>query len=332
MRVEVLTTAHGAADRRLRWIVDAVLRRGDEAVLRSASFGGRAVRFAVGPWWVFARTLLGGADVVVVPDPEAWLPAALAGRLVRRRVVVDVHEEYDLTARSRDWIPDRARGLVAGLARRSLEWARRLASVVVVADEHLARPGDVVVRNLPMVEPSDDREPEPTAVYVGSVSRQRGVGTIVDLALARPAWTFWIVGPDGDGVGDLRRGAPGNVVWHGPLAHEAAWSLAARAWVGLSLLGDEPAYRQALPTKVVEYLGAALPIVASDLPRQASLIVDAEAGVVVSSVDEAAEALDRFIDLDVVRAVGERGRAAYDRLVATDDAEDRLIEAIIPRR
>jgi glycosyltransferase involved in cell wall biosynthesis len=328
MKVEVVTTAHDADDRRLRWMVDVMRSHGIDADLRAATFRSRATRFLLGPWWVGWRTLASPADSIIVPDPEAWLPAALLGRARRRHVVLDIHEEYHLTAQSRGWIPDWARGVVAGLATRILTIARRSASAVVAADEHLARPGDLVVRNLPDVRPSGDRERRPTAVYVGSVSRQRGVGTIVDLALASPEWTFWIIGPDAEGADTARRRAPDNIEWHGPLRHDLAWKLAARAWVGLSLLGDEPAYRRALPTKLVEYLGAGLAVVVSDLPRQAALVDGAGAGFVVSTTDEAAAALQRFADLETARAMGERGRAAYERLVGADDAEGRLLEAI----
>lgn len=332
MRAEILTTAHAGSDRRLRWIGETLASHGIPTGLRGAEFGGRVARFVLGPWWAAWRTLASKADVVVVPDPEAWFAASAAGRLVGRRVVIDVHEEYHLTARSRGWIPGWARGLVGAVARMALGAGRRLASAVLVADEHLAGSGDHVVRNVPDVVPSERREVEPTAVYVGSVSRQRGVGTIVDLARARPGWTFWIIGPEGEGAEDARRRASTNVVWHGPLDHGPAWALAGRAWVGLSLLGDEPAYRRALPTKVVEYLGVGLPVVVSDLPRQASLVRAAGAGVVVSGVDEAAGALDRMATFREVEAMGRRARAAYERLTGADDAAVRLLEAINPAR
>jgi glycosyltransferase involved in cell wall biosynthesis len=53
------------------------------------------------------------------------------------------------------------------------------------------------------------------------------------------------------------------------------------AWVGLSLLEDTPAFREAVPSKLYEYLAAGLAVATTPLPRAADIVVRSGAGVVV---------------------------------------------------
>jgi glycosyltransferase involved in cell wall biosynthesis len=52
--------------------------------------------------------------------------------------------------------------------------------------------------------------------------------------------------------------------------------------VGLSLLDDTPAFRDAVPSKLYEYAAVGLPSLATPLPRVAELLHESGAGVVVA--------------------------------------------------
>ena len=60
-----------------------------------------------------------------------------------------------------------------------------------------------------------------------------------------------------------------------------AWALGAGAWAGLLLLAPTPAFVEAVPSKLYEYLACGLPVVTTDLPRSAALVRQAQAGEVV---------------------------------------------------
>ncbi len=60
-----------------------------------------------------------------------------------------------------------------------------------------------------------------------------------------------------------------------------AWEHASGAWCGLLLLADTPAFAEAMPSKLGEYLACGLPVITTDLRRQAAVVRDSGAGVVV---------------------------------------------------
>ncbi|HEU4676645.1 MAG TPA: glycosyltransferase, partial [Motilibacteraceae bacterium] len=226
-----------------------------------------------------------------------------------------------------------ARGAAGRLARRLARAATRVAAgadLTVVADEHVpprrAR-HRLVLRNLPspalLPQPGEVTRAEvPTAVYVGDVRASRGALAMAEAVALAPGWRLEVVGPVAPGEAERlerRVAAPdlaGRVVLHGRRPPREAWALAARGWVGLSLLEPTPAFLQAVPSKLYEYLAVGLPVVATDLPPARALL--GEGGVLVppATAGEATAALlrgwaDDPAGLEPLRAAAARAGAAY---------------------
>ncbi len=237
------------------------------------------------PWRARGRVLL-------TLDPDVVPAALLAARLRRRRLVVDVHEDYLALLRDRAW----ARGVTGRLARsgvRAVLAAARRADLLVVADDHvppLAAANRLVVRN----EPSGGYVPAPSApdavpraVYVGDVRRSRGLQVMLAAIEGAPGWLLDVVGPvaaaDETWLAGWRATSPAadRVRFHGRRAPAQSWAVARGAWVGLSLLEDTPAFRDAVPSKLYEYLAAGLAVATTPLPRAAEIVTRSGAGVVV---------------------------------------------------
>ncbi len=323
--VSLVSSGHDVADARLHRLcgafVDAGLavelmglgRMADApaglAALATRRRGGlvdRALQAALLPWAARGRVI-----VVVDPDtvPSAWL-RRLAGRGPVRpcALVVDVHEDYAALLHDRSWAR-RAGGRVGRVATvvvRTATALARLADITVVADDHvppLTAAHRRVVRNLPsggyLPAPSA-RNGEPRALHVGDLRRSRGLFTMLAALEAAPGWTFDLVGPVAAAdAPDLTRwqatsAAASRLRLHGRLPPAAAWSLAAGAWAGLALLDDTPAFRDAVPTKVYEYLASGLPVVCTPLPRMAALVTGSGAGAVVATSAQAADVLNSW--------------------------------------
>lgn len=352
--VSLVTSGHDVADARLHRLVAAlaheglsveVIGLGDPATAPGAAAAvrtrprrgaaGRLTDALAGPWRAHGRVIL-----VVDPDsvPSAWLH-----RLTGRRLVVDVHEDYAALLDDRRW----ATGVVGGIARAGTGLASSLArraDLTVVADAHVP-PGvakqRLVLRNLPygdyLPAPSDP-DPEPRALHVGDLRRSRGLLDMVEAVAGSPGWTLDLVGPvsAADSAELDRRltgsDVAGRVRLHGRRPPHEAWALAAGAWVGLSLLQDTPAFRDALPTKVYEYLACGLAVVATPLPRQAALVTDAGAGVVVADPAAAAAALTAYADdpalLERHRAAALRWSTGEGGLAQAQDAYTEFAAAV----
>jgi glycosyltransferase involved in cell wall biosynthesis len=300
----------------------------------------RAVRAVRLPWTAHGRVLL-------LIDPDT-VPSALLAR--RRRgcpVVADVHEDYAAVLHDRSWVPSGLLGPLSWLTARCVGLAGR-ADLTVVADDHVP-PGQgatrrrLVVRNLPDLSMMPD-VPVPQgpgghgdqvwrALYVGDLRESRGLDDMLRAVAAAPGWHLDLVGP----VSRVERERvdallgpelAGRVVWHGRLPPRQAWELAAGASVGMALLKDTPAFRDAVPTKVYEYLACGLAVLSTPLPRVAELLDSSGGGRTVRDASEAGDVLrgwsgEHQDDLLVRREAGLRwaraelhGPSPYARLAA----------------
>jgi glycosyltransferase involved in cell wall biosynthesis len=355
--VSVLTSGHDVADARLHREVAAmhraglsveVLGLGDASAgppharvetVHRGGLGRRALRSVVLPWKAAGR-------VLVTLDPEL-VPAAWAtARLLRRPLVVDLHEDYGALLADRSW----STGVVgkgAHVVVRAATSLSRRADLTVVADEQVppstAR-DRLVVRNLPDL----DLLPEPAerdglrALYVGDVRSSRGLFTMVDAVAATPPWSLDMVGPvaaeDAERLAGRLAGdadLADRVRLHGRLPPRQAWAKAAGAAVGMVLLDPTPAFVGGLPSKLYEYLACGLAVLATPLPRQKELVEATGAGRVVADAGAAAAVLDEWArdpdSLDACRAAARRW-AGDHRGDASPYAElaDR-VRALLPR-
>ena len=266
-------------------------------------------------------------QVLLLLDPDTLPSALIVRRLRGRAVFADVHEDYVALLGDRAWVPARFRGMLTWLTARCIGLAGR-ADVTVVADDHVppaqeATRRRIVVPNLPdlsMLPPADraaetgtEREvaqiavPAPLeeyplrlhrwrALYVGDLRASRGLDDMLRAVAGAPGWHLDLVGPVTPSERQraerlVGRELDGRVTWHGRLPPREAWKLAAGAKVGLALLHDTPAFRDAVPTKVYEYLACGLAVLATPLPRVAELLHQSRGGRTVRDANQAAEVL-----------------------------------------
>ncbi|HZP49860.1 glycosyltransferase [Actinocrinis sp.] len=280
--------------------------------------------------------------VVVTLDPDL-IPAARLHRALThgRRLAVDLHEDYVALLGDRAWARG-ARGAIAKTwARTAISLSRR-ADLTVVADQHVP-PGEaarrLVVRNLPDLSLLPERgEPDqrPRALYVGDVRESRGLFTMLRAIELAPDWELDVVGPvaarDRARLDAWRAESPAaaRVRMHGRMPPAAAWQLARGAWAGMSLLHSTPAFEDAVPSKIYEYLACGLPVLSSPIRRAAQLVQQAGAGVVVADAEEAATALRGWSGpaADEFLSLRQAALQWAERDLAADNPHDLLAAAV----
>lgn len=104
----------------------------------------------------------------------------------------------------------------------------------------------------------------PIVGFVGGLSQWVDVQLVYNLALARPEWTFALVGPVTIDVSPIRDLT--NVRLLGPRPYAELPAYLAAMDVGLIPFRQDPVTYHADPIKAYEYLAAGLPVVATDLP------------------------------------------------------------------
>jgi hypothetical protein len=80
-------------------------------------------------------------------------------------------------------------------------------------------------------------------------------------------------------------------VLHGRMPPRAAWEVGRLAAVGMMLMEETPAFRDAVPTKLYEYLACGLAVLSTPLPRVAAMLEGSPAAAVVADAPAAAAVL-----------------------------------------
>ena len=256
-------------------------------------------------------------DLVLLHDPELLL--ALAGLDDLPPVVWDVHEDTASALTDKDWLPSALRPLARPIVQAGERWAEDRAHLLLAEERYRERflRDHAVIPNYPPV-PADVRsDGEDRVVYVGRLSRGRGVEELIEVGrLLAPEITLELVGWGDDvEVGDRLRRADenGHVRWGGGFVpNDEALGRVDGSLAGLSLLRDEPNYRHSLPTKVLEYLSRRVPVITTPLPAAEEIVERYHCGLVVPFEDPVAAAdAVRGLRNDLARRDGMAGRG-YD--------------------
>jgi glycosyltransferase involved in cell wall biosynthesis len=336
-----VSTVHGAGDTRIvqkecRSLIEAgyrtvlVVTSDDDPGVRGLILrrlpraGTRLRRLTISPIRALRQALRERADLYHVHDPEL-IPMALILKALGKRVVYDAHEHLPRQVMSKHWIPAVVRRPVAALAGALEGFADRYLDGIVVANASTAarfrRSHTALVENFARVR-ADDAEPPDladrsnTVIYVGGVSDNRGLGTMIDAIriLGRPDVTLVLIGPleEGTTVPDLD-GVAGQVELTGRLDLPSVEARLRDARVGLSVLKPIPNYMENYPTKIFEYMAAGVPVVASDFPLYRGVVDGERCGISVdpTSAPAVADAIARLLDDSAeAQAMADRGRAA----------------------
>ena len=266
-------------------------------------------------------------DLVHVHDPELvpWLRGFRRGGA---HVVFDMHEDLPGAIRDKPYLPGWVRPPTSWVAERA-ERILLAGMPVVYAERSYVRGRDWVRRsrvvlNYPLADAllAIKARPHRALGYIGGISRARGAEDILDaLVILRERGITM-------GLEWAGRTEPGyrahldtvvrlhgleGVRSHGVLSPPEAWKTVAGCVAGLAVLHDRPNYRASMPTKVLEYLGLGIPVIASDFPLYRALVEGRRCGLVVPPGDPLAiaDAVAWLLDNPKeAAAMGERGRRA----------------------
>ena len=346
---------------RVSWMeIERVPFLGADAIRRKLAFPLFANPFWLWQIWRAARRYR--AECLIVRD----LPLAPAVLFVGNRLGIPVHYEmadvYPVALRAnRSDHP----GLGSRIARNA-EVAERLdrivirgaASVFVVSEESRARclaigasPEAVaVVGNTPATLPDLDVMPpfpkdldgwqdRRIVLFLGNLLADRGLRQAVDamaLSVAKcPDLAFAIIG-DGPEEAALREridrlGLHASVRLLGWKSHEHHEPYYRHATIGLLPFLSTEHINITLPNKLFDYMGAALAVVASDVPPLRRIVMESRAGVLVPAghVEALATSLtDLSADAGRRRDLGSAGRKAVENEYAWDRDRARLIHQV----
>lgn len=293
-------------------------------------------------------------DVVVTTTPPistgiAGIPAVLFGR----RWVVDVRDLWIDASVSLGFIS--AGGILERASRRFQRWVLWTADEIAVTTETLGERlteqygagldeklrlvpngvdmsrfgarsdgGAVVGESGRESDTTDAPADRPVVIYTGNIGHAQNLDTCLEaLGEMEHDAVLRLVG-GGDAVPQLRtlaaeRGVTDRVEFVGAVPHEEIPDHLHEAAVGLAPLREDDELAYAMPTKVYEYLGSGLPVVATGSGELRRFLDESGGGYCVDPNPESiAAALDRLLaDSERRETAGRQGheyvRERYDR-------------------
>ena len=299
-------------------------------------------------WWRALRAALQSkSDIFHVHDPELIGVGLLLKMLTRRPVVYDVHENYPEVMLKRHWIPKGLRPGVASTIGVLERFASRLFDGIVVANpptyerfrRMTRRPLALVNNYVDLVRfdgaPQPDRPPleSPYFIYSGSLSSQRGVHDCLRAFARLPKGKarLLLVGPLDDAdpsVVDLADRLPAGAHLLKAQPFDRLPPLLRSSVAGLVSLHPTPNYLEILPTKLLEYMAASVPVIAYDLPLVRPVVEEAGCGILVKAqdIEGLAEAMAYILEHpDEAREMGKRGRQAVVQRYSWEGEERKLL-------
>lgn len=295
---------------------------------------------------LFIRALRSKARVVHFHDPEL-LPLGFILRLLGRKVIYDVHEDFPASIYSKEWI--KGRKTIAGLADRVEKWLAGRMSALIFAEQYYkdnftrVKVRKVDILNYPVFSgPADSQRPRDVynLVYAGGITEIRGALTMVEALGSLPLplrerTRLYLVGEIAPALMAKiqalvdRFKLEGQVICPGRVTLQEVYKYYGQSHLGLAVLHPEKNYIKSLATKIFEYMSVGIPVVASNFPLWTELVEGNGCGLTADPKDprDVAEKICQLLtDPQAMEGMGDRGAAAFRSRYNWDVEQEKLLK------
>ena len=275
--------------------------------------------------------------VFQIHDPD-MLPAGLVLRTFGRKVVYDVHDDYQASFETKFASIPVLRSIIPKSWWLFEKNAARFFNGVIVADRHLAKKfakcDPLILGNYPGLNFTDisntSGELTFNILYVGGVTLARGLGVVLEALKQLPHvdLRLHVVGNCRDASLKKSLAAESRVILHGQVDWTKLRSHYEHAHLGLAVYQPLPGFVTVdHSVKIVEYMAAGIPIITSNFPGLTAFVKDGGFGEVIDPTDPKALAdqiEELFLDRDKCARLGSRGRELFESDYNWENHEHKL--------
>lgn len=310
------------------------------------SKGGRFFRMTVTVWRVFREALKENAHVYHFHDPEL-IPVGLLLRILGKKVIYDIHEDYPLNIQNRYWLPSWVRKTVSKLFELFEIFSARYFNCIISATPAIAKRFESInnntsiIQNFPLLNelsPKENKVPWggrlDAVAYVGAIDFSRGIREIVEaIGLVQKKFHARLILAGEFSPESIKKeikALPGwkNVEYRGFLHRKKLAELLRVIKAGLVSLHPEPEFQVSYATKLFEYMSAGIPVIASDFPLWRAIIGRAGCGLLVDPLDpqSIADSIAYILEHpEEADKMGKRGRKAVEETYNWPNEEEKLL-------
>lgn len=313
-----------------------------------SSKGGRLFRMTVTVRRVFQAALEENAHVYHFHDPEL-IPFGLFLRILGKKVIYDVHEDYPLDIQSRYWLPFWMKSLTSWFFKRFENFSARYFNCVVSATPAIAKrfkqinDNTVTVQNFPRLNelstPGKEiiwQDRSDAVIFAGGFDISRGIKETVEaIKLVQKKLKVQLILAGRFSPKSLQNDIqklPGwkHVEYRGFVSRKKLAELLRVVKAGLDFRHPESQYQVAYPIKIFEYMSVGIPVIISNFPLWQKIVDSAGCGLLVNPLDPQAIAESIIYILEnpeEAEEMGKRGKKAIEEIYNWSNEEIKLLEA-----
>ncbi len=285
-------------------------------------------------------------DIIHCHDFDTLIPGLLWGKLHRKPVIYDAHEYFADLCKPR--LPGRFGYIIYRTIHILEHWGARLASGIITVDNNLKETfkrdnqNVIILGHNPQLEFISNYNPifsrrQLNLIYAGRLAIDRGLLFYVQILrhlkkFGIPARLFlagvFVPASDEEHFYSKINGLEDEIELLGWVPYEQMPSVLGGKDVGLVILEPVPRYINAVPVKLLEYMAAGLPVLASNFPLIETIVQKENCGLLIdpsASPRIAAEMIAQWWENpQIARKLGDNGRKAIIKRYNWDSQIDKL--------
>jgi glycosyltransferase involved in cell wall biosynthesis len=290
----------------------------------------RFERFLKLDYLAYIKALQEKADIYHFHDPSFMIWAVIL-KVLGKKVIYDVHEDYAKQTFSKEYIPKKLRKIIAFIVKVVENIFSRFFDGIITATDDILQnfayhKAAVSIKNYPIatcfinVEQGSVKDADVCRlIYIGGLSKTRGITKLIqslEYFNSKQSINLILCGKFNPCNYELEIKSMEkfkNVEYLGLVSPDKLPELISKANIGMVCLYPIPNYLTALPTKLFEYMAAGLPVIASNFFLWKKIVEDNKCGICVDPLDPKtiAKAIKYLIDYpDEAKRMGENGRKA----------------------